>query len=164
MKYQPGGSVSGVGREHLSKVRIWVAGQKWPIDINFPKKKNITWGHWSSTSCTVHGVRETTSLPHLPLTSRGRISGKCGRGWLLGGVGGFSISTRGVRPKYSATTRTVSWVMLMGRRTWKLNDKASNSISGNHWQPGLSWHLAISKPIQNYGKDVGITVNSVIIS
>ena len=105
---KPGRRISGIGREHFSKVGIRVTGQKWPVDIDFPVQKTS-------------GTKYLTGFAHLPLTSRGRMSGKCVRGWILGGVGGgLSISTRGVNPKYSATTRNASWVIFLGRRTCKL--------------------------------------------
>ena len=108
---KPGGGISRISWEHFSQVGIWVARQKWPIDVDLPGQKEFKYTHYLKDK----------RCAYLPLTSRGRMSGKCVRGWILGGVGGgTSISTSGVSPKYSATTGTASWVIFVGRRTWTL--------------------------------------------
>ena len=36
---KPGRRISGIGREHFSKVGIWVTRQKWPVDVDLPGQK-----------------------------------------------------------------------------------------------------------------------------
>ena len=89
------------------------------------------------------------------------MSGKCVRGWILGGVGGgISISTRGVSPKYSATTRTASWVIFVGRRTCKFFAIRCRTLWSSQQVNSYEQYLAISQPIENYSKDIRITINS----